>query len=86
MKGGVSPRTNFDETWSGFITIFIVIIGDDWQQIMYDYYRVLHETKSNKSESYFAVVFFMVLYIAGNIVLLNLFLAILLANFETKAE
>ena len=26
----------------------------------------------------------MVLYIAGNIVLLNLFLAILLANFDTK--
>jgi hypothetical protein len=59
-----------------------VIIGDDWTAIMYDFYRVFAEC--SKVQSYLAVFFFMVIYVVGNIVLLNLFLAILLANFDTK--
>ena len=49
---------------------------------MYDFYRVFAEC--SKVQSYLAVFFFMVIYVVGNIVLLNLFLAILLANFDTK--
>jgi voltage-dependent calcium channel L type alpha-1D len=40
---GVSPRANFDTWYNGFITIFIVFVGDDWNSIMYDHYRNLYE-------------------------------------------
>jgi voltage-dependent calcium channel L type alpha-1D len=79
-----TPRTNFDTPALGFITIFLVIVGDDWNRIMYDFYRVLYT--ESPLEAYFATGYFMVLYIVGNIILLNLFLAILLANFDMNKE
>jgi hypothetical protein len=36
--------------------------------------------------AYFSLIFFIVLFIAGHFVLLNLFLAILLSNFEMTAD
>jgi hypothetical protein len=36
---GVAMRNNFDKPWFGFITIFIVFVGDDWNSIMYEHYR-----------------------------------------------
>lgn len=42
-NAGTSPRENFDTPWQAFITIFIVIVGDDWNTIMYSHYRVLME-------------------------------------------
>ena len=84
VEEGAAPRNNFDSPVVGFITIFLVIIGDDWNLIMYDYYRVLYT--QDKIEAYFSVIYFMVLYIVGNIVLLNLLVAILLVNFDIKKE
>jgi len=75
-----SLRSHFDTATIGFITIFIIIIGDDWNKIMNDHYRALYV--DSPGEAYVAVAYFMGLYIVGNIVLLNLFLAILLANFN----
>jgi len=80
QPGGTSPRENFNTPWQAFITIFIVIVGDDWNTIMYSHYRVLMET--SVTQGYIAVGFFIVLFIMGNLVLLNLFLAILLQNFD----
>jgi len=37
---GVSPRVNFDDFMNGFITIFIIFIGEDWNSVMYDHVRV----------------------------------------------
>ena len=73
-------RNNFDKPWFGFITIFIVFVGDDWNSIMYDHYRFFRN--ANSPYAYPTVIFFMILYILGNLVLLNLFLAILLSNFD----
>jgi hypothetical protein len=81
---GSSPRENFDTPWQAFITIFIVIVGDDWNTIMYSHYRVLMETST--TQGYVAVGFFICLFIMGNLVLLNLFLAILLQNFGDGSE
>jgi hypothetical protein len=84
QKGGSSPRENFNTPWSAFITIFIVIVGDDWNTIMYSHYRVLMEAST--TQGYVAVSFFIVLFIMGNLVLLNLFLAILLQNFDEGSD
>ena len=70
---GVSPRLNFDDFWTGFLTIFIIFIGEDWNAVMYDHVR---------ATGVFSIFFFIFLFVIGNIILLNLFLAILLKNFE----
>ena len=54
-----------------------MFIGEDWNSVMYDHYR---------ATSSITIVYFMFLFIFGNLILLNLFLAILLKNFEEPPE
>lgn len=70
---GVYPRENFNNLYQGLTTIFIVFIGEDWNSVMYDHYR---------ATGAFTIAYFIFLFIFGNLILLNLFLAILLKNFE----
>ena len=58
-------------------SIFVVFIGEDWHTIMHSHYRV---------EGVSALLFFPLLYISLNLIMLNLFLAILLQNFETDSN
>lgn len=67
------PRASFNTPGLGFTTIFIVFIGEDWNSVMYDHTR---------SQGVFCILIFMVIFIVGNLIMLNLFLAILLQNFE----
>ena len=75
--GGHSPRANFDTFLEAFTTIFIVLIGEDWNTVMYDHIRAM---------GYVGIIFFVSLVIFGNFILLNLFLAILLKNFEEEEK
>ena len=68
-----APRPNFDLFYMAFTAIFIVFIGEDWQAVMHNHYRVSGTV---------ALIFFPVLYIMLNLILLNLFLAVLLGSFE----
>ena len=61
----------------GFTSIFAIAIGDDWNYLM---------AMSFRAEGVIAIVFYPVVYIFMNLILLNLFLAILLSNFETSHE
>lgn len=70
---GESPRNNFNSFVDAIITIFIVLTGEQWNKIMYDSYRY---------EKYTALAFFLSLIMIGQMILLNLFLAILLENFN----
>lgn len=72
-------RTNFDYFGNALVSIFIVLIGEDWDKLMID---IMVQIESPAV----AAVFFVSLVIIGNMILLNLFLAILLKNFENKAE
>ena len=74
---GESPRTNFDDFIHAFTTVFIVIVGEDWNTVMYDYMRSMGR--------WYALIFIS-LVVLGNWLLLNLFLAILLKNFEDTKE
>jgi hypothetical protein len=82
----LAPRTNFDSIDSAMTTVFIIIIGEDWPGIMYDYMRVYRNYGRGKGYaslySGLVSVFFMVCFIVGNLLLLSLFTAILLNNFE----
>lgn len=71
--GARSARNNFDTFVNAIITIFIVLTGEQWNEIMYDAYLY---------QKYTALFFFISLIIIGQMILLNLFLAILLENFN----
>lgn len=53
--------------------MFQVLVGEEWNYIMYDCMRSRHMVYS---------FYFIVWILLGNIIMLNLFLAILLGNFE----
>ena len=70
---GWYPRSNFNTFLNAMVTVFGILIGENWNSTMYDHLRAGSRT---------AYVFFISLFIFGNLILLNLFLAILLKNFE----
>ena len=74
---GFYPRSNFNTFVTGYITVFGILIGENWNVVMYDHLR-----GSGRS----AYLFCISAFIVGNLILLNLFLAILLKNFETPPE
>ena len=76
-SNGTSVRNNYDTLLDSLTTIFVVLIGEDWNNVMYMHYRVIGGI---------SLFYFLTLMIFGNIILLNLFLAILLRNFETKED
>ena len=71
--GGISPRHNFDWLPWAVMTIFQILIGERWNIVLYDCMRAVGG---------FSAVYFILVVVAGNIIMLNLFLAILLGNFE----
>lgn len=76
-EGGSSPKSNFDSFFNAFVTVFIVLTGEDWNNIYYSYAR----------DNYFvSTIFFYSLIVFGQLILLNLFLAILLDNFDEVEE
>ncbi len=76
-EDGSSYRVTFDTFFPAVMTIFTVLIGDDWNILMYRYIR-------NTDTPIIATLYFVSLIIVGNLILLNLFIAILLKNFEEK--
>jgi len=70
---GSSPRENFDSLGETVLTLFIIIMGSGWSDIMIQTIRCVGPV---------AAVYFILMFIVGGIVLLNLFLAIMLGNFD----
>jgi hypothetical protein len=68
----VPPRENFDNIGNAMTTVFILIIGEDWPGIMYNHSRVY-----GRLEGWINLYFVLVL-VVGNLMLLSLFTAILL--------
>uniref|UniRef100_A0A914IAD7 Voltage-dependent L-type calcium channel subunit alpha n=1 Tax=Globodera rostochiensis TaxID=31243 RepID=A0A914IAD7_GLORO len=71
------PRANFDTFIQSLLTVFQILTGEDWNTVMY-----------NGIESYGGIgslgmlvsIYFIVLFICGNYILLNVFLAIAVDN------
>jgi len=73
LENGKSPRGNFDTLLNAIISIFIILVGDNWNLFMYD---------GIWSVGWLSTMYYVSLVVFGNIVMLNLFLAILLGNFD----
>ena len=78
------PPDNFNGISRALTTIFIVIIGEDWNWTMYQWVRAYGH--SSTSAYFISIIFFVLLVILGNIIMLSLFTAILLRNFEESSN
>jgi len=65
-------RHNFDSIFWSIITIFQILTGENWNDVLYDGMRAINS---------WASIYFIILVVLGNYIILNLFLAILLYNF-----
>lgn len=70
-------RSNFDDTLSAFTTVFQCLTEESWNFVMYDGIR---------SAGWSALGYFLAVMVIGNIIILNLFLAILLGNFSLDEQ
>lgn len=66
------PRSNFDDFFWAVTTVFQVLTGENWNEVMYSCWKATSV----------APVYFMSLIVLGVFFALNLFLAILLAPFD----
>ena len=71
-----STRSNFDNFFKAMLTVFQIMTGENWNEVLYNGIKV-----SSVETEWLAAIFFVSMYSVGNFLLLNLFLAILLSNF-----
>ncbi|CAG5115977.1 unnamed protein product, partial [Candidula unifasciata] len=71
------PRSNFDSFWPSLLTVFQILTGEDWNAVMYDGIRAYGGVHF---PGIFVCLYFVVLFICGNYILLNVFLAIAVDN------
>ena len=74
------PRDNWNNVGFALTTVFILIIGEDWNWTMYQWVRAFGA--GSTANEVLAILFFIILMIVGNIVLFSVFTAILLQNFD----
>jgi len=72
------PRAHFDTFWWAFVTVFQVLTGENWNEVLYN---TMFAAGAGQ-----AVIYFVALQLFGTYLILNLFLAILLGNFEGTSE
>jgi len=69
-----STRSHYDNFGIAMLTTFQILSGENWNEVLYD---------AVNSTSYAAIVYFLLVVVIGNFLVLNLFLAILLSKFST---
>ncbi|KAE9028237.1 hypothetical protein PF005_g1940 [Phytophthora fragariae] len=74
---GTAPRNSFDTLLWAAITVFQIITGENWNDIMYN--TIL-------GSGMLSCVYFISLVIFGDFILMNLFVALLLDNFGENGE
>uniref|UniRef100_A0AAR5PWC9 Voltage-dependent L-type calcium channel subunit alpha n=1 Tax=Dendroctonus ponderosae TaxID=77166 RepID=A0AAR5PWC9_DENPD len=71
------PRYNFDSFWQSLLTVFQILTGEDWNVVMYDGIEAYGGVKGFGA---LACIYYIILFICGNYILLNVFLAIAVDN------
>uniref|UniRef100_A0A670IVF0 Voltage-dependent P/Q-type calcium channel subunit alpha-1A n=1 Tax=Podarcis muralis TaxID=64176 RepID=A0A670IVF0_PODMU len=77
-----TPPTNFDTFPAAIMTVFQILTGEDWNEVMYDGIRSHGGVDTGMMFS----VYFIVLTLFGNYTLLNVFLAIAVDNLANAQE
>lgn len=66
--------SNFNNLIDSFLTVFIVIANDGWSSVFFSHYR--------STNPYSSTLYFVSLLIIGQLILVNLVIAIIIENFE----
>jgi hypothetical protein len=82
-EGDDVPRANFDDFGWAFVTVFQVLTGENWNDLLWAGIAAGHYTAGT---AIIAVLYFILLNIIGNYVIMNIFLAILLAGFDDAGD
>jgi len=69
------PANNFDTFWGAFLSVFVVISGENWNEIYYDQHTA---TSTSWEKRGFALAYFIILFIVANLIIFNLFIGIIL--------
>jgi len=77
------PRGNFDNFWISLLTVFQILTGEDWNVVMYD---GINSYGGIKTTGVIACIYFIILFITGNFILLNVFLAIAVDNLSDEPD
>ncbi|XP_075986928.1 muscle calcium channel subunit alpha-1-like isoform X2 [Anticarsia gemmatalis] len=70
-------RHNFDCFWQALLTVFQILTGEDWNAVMYEGIKAYGGAGT---VGIIACIYFIILFICGNYILLNVFLAIAVDN------
>lgn len=73
----IIPRSHFDNFFWSMVTVFQILSGENWNSVMYDGW---------KARGWVAVVYFISLVVVGTFIVMNLFLAILLKQFDQNED
>ncbi|CAL8344953.1 unnamed protein product [Merluccius merluccius] len=74
--------TNFDTFPASIMTVFQILTGEDWNEVMYDGIR----SQGGVQYGMWSSIYFIVLTLFGNYTLLNVFLAIAVDNLANAQE
>ncbi|XP_063284375.1 voltage-dependent R-type calcium channel subunit alpha-1E isoform X7 [Pelobates fuscus] len=77
-----TPSANFDTFPAAVMTVFQILTGEDWNEVMYNGIRSQGGVRSGMWSS----IYFIVLTLFGNYTLLNVFLAIAVDNLANAQE
>ena len=78
----MTPRAHFDDFGWGFVTTFQILCGgENWNEVLFDTMYAASQKEQTVNHPVLPVLYFCTLIIVGQFMILNLFLAILLANF-----
>jgi len=72
------PRANFETFGWSLVTVFQVLTGENWNEVLYN---GIQATSFGQG-----VLYFVLLNVVGNYIILNIFMAILLGNFDEDDE
>ena len=79
-EGGVYPRFNFNSLPWALITVFTIIVYDDWNYILY-----IHVKGSNQPE-WLSYTYILTVVILGNFLFLQLLICILIDSFYKQRK
>lgn len=70
---GETSRAHFDTFLWSSLTVFQILTGENWNEVLYD---------GVKGAGWWSSIYFISCFLFGNYIILSLFMAILLGNFE----
>jgi hypothetical protein len=68
-------QSNFNSFIEAFISVFVVLANDGWSRLYISHYRFINSPVGS-------TIFYFSLLILGQFILLNLFISVLINNFE----